>query len=141
MTTHILVAIDLGHEDDARDLLLEAARQADVHDAALSVMTVVPDYGTSFVASFFPMGTMKEAIVAANKALHTLVADALPGRQVQHITETGVVYEKVLKTIPRVHADLVIVGAHKPDLADRVQGPNSARIARHAPCSVLVWRR
>ena len=140
MSEHVLVAVDLGHREDARDLILEAARQADVHQATLSVMTVVPDYGSSFVASFFPMGTLKEALAQADTALHALVSEALPDRQVQHITEVGVIYEKVLKTIGRINADLVIVGAHKPDLADRVQGPNSSRIARHAPCSVLVWR-
>lgn len=140
MIKHILVAVDLGHGDEARGMIREAARQADLHEADLSVMTVLPDYGTSFVASFFPMGTLKEAIASADTALHQLVADVLPGREVQHITEVGVVYEKVLDTIPRVGADFVIVGAHKPDLVDRMQGPNSSRIARHAPCSVLVWR-
>jgi nucleotide-binding universal stress UspA family protein len=140
MIQHILVAVDIGHENDARDLISEAARQADVHNADLSVMTVVPDYGTSFVASFFPKGTLKDAIKVADKTLHKLVAETLPNRPVQHITEVGVVYEKVLRTIPKIDADFVIVGAHKPDLADRIQGPNSARIARHAPVSVLVWR-
>lgn len=140
MTQHILVAVDLGHEADARDLIQEAARQADVHGAELSVMTVVPDYGMSFVGSFFPQGTLKDALKKADAALHALVSEILPDKRVQHITEVGVVYEKVLRTIGKVDADFVIVGAHKPDLADRVQGPNSARIARYAPCSVLVWR-
>ncbi|WP_083825434.1 universal stress protein [Roseobacter litoralis] len=78
---------------------------------------------------------------AANEALHKLVSDTLPQAEgVQHIVEIGVVYEKVLEAIALSHADLVIVGAHKPDLADRFMGPNAARIARHAGISTLVLR-
>ena len=38
----------------------------------------------------------------------------------------------------RAEADLVVMGAHKPDLIDRVQWPNSARVARYAEVSVLI---
>ncbi|MCV2891950.1 hypothetical protein [Lentibacter sp. XHP0401] len=30
------------------------------------------------------------------------------------------------------------MGAHKHELAKRLQGPNSARVSRNAPCFVLV---
>ena len=48
--------------------------------------------------------------------------------------------EKVLEAAETVSADLVIVGAHKPDFATRVIGPNAARITRYAQTSVLVVR-
>ena len=141
MISHILCAVDLTHRTDAEAMLHEADRLAGYYDAALSVITVLPDYGSSWVASFFKEGTLREAAEAANEALHALVEEALPERDsVQHIVEIGVAYEKVLTTIDKVKADLVIVGAHKPDLVDRLQGPNSARIVRHANVSVLVLR-
>ena len=37
-------------------------------------------------------------------------------------------------------ADLIIVGSHKPGLGDYLLGSTSARIARHAPCTVHVLR-
>ena len=137
---HIFCAVDLTHEADAKAMLTEAGKLADTHDAKLSVITVIPDYGSSWVASFFRDGTLKEAVQAADAALHGLVKDTLPERQVQHITELGVAYEKVLEAVDTTGADLVLVGAHKPDLADRVLGPNAARIVRHAVVSVMVMR-
>lgn len=141
MTEHILCAVDLTHSDDAKLLLHEADRLATFYNATLSVVTVLPDYNSSWVGSFFKEGALKEAASAANDALHALVKEALPARaQVQHIVEIGVVYEQVLRAIGKCNADLVIVGAHKPDMADKILGPNSARIARLAPVSTLVLR-
>lgn len=141
MTKHILVAVDLTHEDDAAKLLVEADRLATFYGATLSVVTVLPDYGSAWVGSFFKQGTLKKAELAANDALHALVRKTLPKReQVQHIVALGNAYEQVLKAIPECNADLVIVGAHKPDLAERLLGPNSARIVRMSPVSTLVVR-
>ncbi len=141
MTEHVLCAIDLTHLDDAKAILKEAAKQAEFHDAALSVMTVIPDYGSSWVGTFFKEGTLDSAAHAASERLHKLVDDVLPGHgQVQHVVEVGNVYEKVLSAIEVTNSDMVVVGAHKPDFADRVVGPNAARIVRHSPVSVLVVR-
>lgn len=141
MTDHILCAVDLTHVEDARKVLVEADRLADFYGATLSVVTVLPDYNSSWVGSFFKDGTLKEAAKAADDALHALVKETLPERaQVQHIVEIGVVYEQVLKAVEQSHADLVIVGAHKPDMTDKLLGPNAARIARNASVSTLVLR-
>ncbi len=141
MKDHILCAVDLTHEKEARHLLIEANQLANFYGATLSVVTVLPDYNSSWVGSFFKDGTLKEAADAANEALHALVKATLPDRdQVQHIVEIGAVYEQVLNAIKQCNADLVIVGAQRPDLADKVLGPNSARIARLSPVSTLVVR-
>lgn len=149
MIRHILCAVDLTHQDDARLLLAEAGRLAG-HDAAqLSVVTVLPDYGSSFVGSFFKEGTLKEAAEAARSSLHALVDAVLPetaaggseAGPVQCIVEIGSVYDEILDAARKCEADLIVVGAHKPDLADRIIGPNAARIARNAEVSVLVLRR
>ncbi len=142
MTKHILCAIDLNHTDTEASLLKEAAALARFHNASLSVITVVPDYGMSVVGSFFPEGTMRAATKEANRRLHEYVDSVLPGHEhIQHIVEVGNVYERILDVVRRTDdIDLIVVGAHKPNLAERLQGPNSARIARYAPCSVLVMR-
>ena len=141
MTKRILCSVDLTHVDDAKNLLREADRLATFYGAALSVVTVLPDYGSSWVGSFFKDGTLRDASKAADKALHELVRDTLPDReQVQHIVEIGVVYEEVLAAIGKCSADLVVVGAHKPDIADKLLGPNSARVVRLSPVSTLVVR-
>ena len=88
MTSHILCAVDLSHDLDARALVSEAGRLADLEGASLSLVAVLPDYGTSFVGSFFADGTLKQAAEAARVALHKLVQDVLPAhRNVQCIVE------------------------------------------------------
>lgn len=141
MTKHVLCAVDLTHLESEGALLRRAFDLAGFYGASLSVVTVVPDYGMTIVGSYFKEGTMKSAVTAANEQLHAFVAKTLPeGSQVQHIVEVGTAYEQILEAIARSHADLVVMGAHKPNLMDKLQGPNSARVARHAPCSVLVVR-
>ncbi len=49
--------------------------------ALLSIMTVLPDYGMSFVGSFFKEGTLKEAEHSALAALHALAEEVLPERK------------------------------------------------------------
>lgn len=141
MTQHILCAVDLTHMEAEASLLKTAAELAKFHGASLSVVTVVPDYGMTIVGSFFKEGTMKSAVEAANEKLHDFVQETLKDfGKVQHIVKVGTPYEMILEAIEIAKADLVILGAHKPDLVDRLQGPNSARVARYAPCSVLVVR-
>ena len=141
MIRHILCAVDLTDVEDAKALLGEASRLAELQEAQLSVVNVLPDYGNSFVGSFFGEGTLREAAKAALKALRALV-DEFPSKadNVQCIVEIGTVYDEILEVARRCNADLIVVGAHKPDLADRIIGPNAARIARHADVSVLVAR-
>ncbi|WP_425093379.1 universal stress protein [Tropicimonas sp. S265A] len=141
MSAHYLVAVDLTHMDNARTLLRETGRLAERDGAVLSLMTVLPDYGMSFVGSFFKEGTLKEAEHSALAALHGLAEEVLPDReQVQCIVEVGTAYEEVIEASRKVDADHIVVGAHKPDLAERILGPNAGRIVRYAPVTVTVLR-
>ena len=141
MNKHILCAVDLTHDEDARAILAEAGRLAKFDGAALSLVCVLPDYGSSWVGSFFKEGTMQAAAEAALQTLRAMVESVLPDfGHVQCIVEIGSVYEKIIETASECGSDLVVVGAHKPDLKDRIIGPNAARVARHAPVSVLVLR-
>ena len=141
MTDRILCAVDLTHEDDARKILKRAGQLAGWEGAALSLVTVLPDYGSSFVGSFFQEGLLSEAAEAARVALHGLADEVLPDHgEVQCIVEIGTAYEKVLEAAEMCKADLIVVGAHRPGFRDRVIGPNAARVVRHAQVSVLVVR-
>lgn len=138
---HILCAIDLTHLESEGNLLQTSADLANFYGASLSVVTVVPDYGMSIVGSYFKEGTMKSAVESANLQLHDFVKKTLPDfDKVQHIVEVGTAYEMILEAINRSKADLVVMGAHKPNLMDKLQGPNSSRVSRQAPCSVMVVR-
>jgi nucleotide-binding universal stress UspA family protein len=64
----------------------------------------------------------------------------LPYFGVQHIIGFGTVYEEVLRVAQEVNVDLIILGASRPLAGKYLLGPNAARVARHAECSVLVVR-
>lgn len=141
MMRHILCAVDLTHDGDARAILVESGRLAVFYGAHMSVITVLPDYGSSWVGTFFKEGALDEAAQAASDALHKMVVEVLPEQQgVQHIIDVGSAYEKVLEAVEKIGADMVVVGAHRPDFKDRILGPNAARIVRNAGVSVLVIR-
>lgn len=141
MTNIVLCAVDLGQSDKSENVLQEASKLANLHDAHLSVITVVPDFGTSLVGSFFDKDTLENALQKANDDLHSFVKETLPkAGDVQHIVGLGTAYEEVLKAAKKIKADIVVIGASKPDLADKILGPNAARVARHASASVYIVR-
>ena len=73
-------------------------------------------------------------------ALVTKALDAGQNEKVRHVIATGRAYEEVLGLAKKTDTSLIVVGAHKADLADYLLGPNAARIVRHAKCSVYVVR-
>lgn len=137
----ILLAVDLGDESSWRTALPAAVETVRASGAALHVMTVVPDFGMSIVGSFFPPDYEKTAVEKASQALHDFVRENVPGDvKVAHDVGHGTVYEEILAAAKRVQADLIVMAAHRPEQSDYLLGPNAARVARHASCSVLVVR-
>ncbi len=141
MYNHILVPIDLDSAYDWAKTVPTAVGLAKAHDARLHVMTVIPDFGMNLVGQFFPKNFEKEVSGKVLSALKEKTASAVPADiPLQHIVGEGRVYETVLRMADKVGADLIVIGAHHPELKDYLLGPNAARVVRHANCSVLVVR-
>ena len=144
MTRRILCAIDVSQPHIDEHVLEEAISQARTCDAHLDVLSILPDYGMSFVGSFFSAEHHKEAEKEAKKLLDNLVEKHLgenPDLIIRKIIGTGVAYEQILKTAETTECGLIVIGAHKPNFQDYLLGPNSARVVRHAKCSVYVVRQ
>ncbi|WP_420546808.1 universal stress protein [Curvivirga sp.] len=141
MFDHILLAVDMEHDESWKKALPAAIQNAKAFGAALHVMTVVPDFGRSLVSSFFPSGHEDQMMEKANEALHDFVKAHIPDDvAVQHIVGYGNAYEEILRVADEVKIDLIVIGAHRPKMEDYLIGPNAARVVRHAKCSVLVVR-
>lgn len=139
----ILCAVDVSnrHRDD--NVLAQAKRLADLEGAQLDVITVLPDYGMSVVGSYFSKEHHHEAEKEARALLDSLITETLGAEanaRVRHVVATGNAYEKILQTADKDGADLIVIGAHKPDFTDFLLGPNAARVVRHSKCSVFVVR-
>jgi nucleotide-binding universal stress UspA family protein len=141
MYKHILVPVDLDNTYDWDHTLPMAVGLAQAHGAKLHIMTVVPEFGMSIVGQFFPGGFEKEVATKILAALKERTQSAVPeDLSVQNIVSEGNVYESIIRMSKQVTADLIVIGAHRPELRDYLLGPNAARVVRHANCSVLVVR-
>ncbi|MEZ5904495.1 MAG: universal stress protein [Geminicoccaceae bacterium] len=78
MYAHILVAVDPDTATSYSEALPQAVGLARAHGATLHVLTVVPDFGSSWVAGFFPADFEKKALAQAEKALQQLISSHVP---------------------------------------------------------------
>jgi len=141
MYKDILLSVDLGDENSWKKALPTVTEYCRAFGATLHVMTVVPTFGMSIVGQFFPEGFEQKALDAATERLRAFTKDHIPETvSVQHVVAHGTIYEEILATAKKVEADLIVMASHRPELQDYLLGPNSARVVRHATCSVLVVR-
>ncbi|KUP93380.1 universal stress protein [Tritonibacter horizontis] len=143
MTQTVLCAIDINRGDEEAAVLQQAKKMADADGARLDVITVVPDFGASVVGAYFKDHDVKTARDSASAAMNALVTKVIgeeANKGVRHIVAIGNVYEEVLKAAKLSGADLIVIGAHRPDFKDYLLGPNAARVVRHSTCSVYVVR-
>ncbi|WP_298908186.1 universal stress protein [uncultured Aliiroseovarius sp.] len=143
MTQTILCAVDINRADAENSVLKTAAELAEMRGAQLDVITVVPDFGMSVVGAYFQDHHVKSAQTDASDLLKKMTAKTLGAEadaKLRHIVAVGSVYEEVLRAAELGNADLIVLGAHRPDLKDYLLGPNAARVVRHSTCSVYVVR-
>ena len=142
MTKSVLCAIDLSQNNDT-EVLQTADKLAQLDQARLDVITVVPNFGMALVGSYFDDNFQKQAVADAQAAMKKRVADILGeerNKDIRHIVAVGSIYEEILQLAKQTKADLIVIGAHKPDLREYLLGPNAARVVRHSDCSVYVVR-
>ena len=141
MYNDILLPVDLTEQDSWPKALSTAIDYCKTFGARLHVMTVVPDYKMAVVGSYFPSDFESKHREEANRQIHEFVTQHIPeGIQVQHIVTEGTIYEQIVNTAKTVKADLIVMAAHRPELADYFLGPTAERVIRHASVSVLVVR-
>lgn len=143
MSKTILCAVDINRPGEDSNVLVQAKKLADLDNAQLDVITVVPDFGATVVGVYFKDHDVKTAQDGAEKLLNDMVAETIGAEanaSVRHVVAVGSVYEEVLNAAKLCKADLIVIGAHRPDLKDYLLGPNAARVVRHSECSVYVVR-
>ncbi len=143
MSSSILCAIDISQPEHDIAVLKRAAALAKLDGARLDVITVVPDFGMSVVGQAFDKGFHDKAVQKSRDLLNAFVEDhigAAASTDVRHVVATGKAYEEILHTAKAANSDLIVIGAHKPELRDYLLGPNAARVVRHSDCSVYVVR-
>jgi nucleotide-binding universal stress UspA family protein len=140
MPRKILLPIDLSHADSWTRALSEALAMLG-SDGVLHVVSVLPDFGLPQVGGFFRAGYEQEALQAFGAALAEWTDAHVPdGVDVHPHVLHGSIYDEILRAADRLGVDLIVMGAHRPELKDYLLGPNAARVVRHARQSVYVIR-
>lgn len=143
MTRSVLCAVDISNGEIDAPVLQKAAALADLEGAQLDVVTVLPDFGESWVSGFFQPDFHDKALAQAQEKLTELCGKTLGAdrnAKIRHVVATGTAYQEILKTADGAGSGLIVIGAHKPDLKDYLLGPNAARVVRHSTVSVYVVR-
>jgi nucleotide-binding universal stress UspA family protein len=141
MYKNILVALDLNDETSCRKPLLSAVELARTFGARLHVLTVVREVEAILQAKSVPLAYELIATDLENE-LRALICRVNPSglNPIIIVTHGVSIYAEILRVAEEVEADLVVVGSHRPAMKDYLLGTNSARVVRHAHCSVLVAR-
>lgn len=148
MSRKVLVPIDLVHESSWKGALPAAIDLARGPDDEIVLMTVVPEITAGLDWRYAIRGETGgsekldiQGILADAKArLEQIVTEYALERPVELIARYGTVYEEILNVADELKVNQIVMAASRPSLADYLLGPNTARVVRHAHCSVQVVR-
>ena len=145
-----LAPIDLEDEHLSAGVIEKTVQMATgVPGAKIYLMTVIPGItpgidqryavrGEMHGSAEYPLQEWKDE---AAKALQEIANKSVPKKmQGGVVVENGTVYREIVEAAKDLDIEHIVMGANRPSLADYLLGPNSARVARHAGCSVTVVR-
>ncbi|WP_299352753.1 universal stress protein [uncultured Shimia sp.] len=130
-------------------ILVPMALDHDLSESTLAVAKALCKPGGEIVALHVyeaPEGTVKsyldEEIVQAAfdraKALLAEKTNGIEGLKAEIIT--GHTYRTIIDYSAENGVGCIVMGSHKPGLSDYLLGTTAARVVRHAPCAVHVYR-
>jgi len=148
--TKFLATIDLADKQSWQKILQVTVEMArGVEGNKIYLMTVIAGIQPGIDQRYAIRGEMKgsedyplqEWKHDAEKLLKKVAEEHIPKEmQAGIIVGNGTVYREIVEAARDLDIDQIVMGAHRPKLAEFLLGPNSARVARHADCSVTVIR-
>ena len=151
MNKKILAAVDIQHRSSWGAVLPAAVQQMKATQGGkLYVIAVVPDIFAGVDWRYAIRGetggseefNQQALIEQARARLKEIIDDNVPRDiPVEAIVKHGTPYQVIIDTAAELEVNLIIIAAHRPSLKDYLIGPTSARVVRHADCSVQVVRQ
>jgi universal stress protein F len=137
MYKKILLPIDHADEATWKTALPAALEEARLHGAELSVVTVLPEI---LRLPNLPEDYGAGAKAHVQKKVQGILNAGGADTNMPISVREGSIYREILKEAHAIHADLIIIASAKGDFPDYPFGPNAARVARYANCSVMILR-
>ncbi|MDI3324363.1 universal stress protein [Pontibacterium granulatum] len=142
MFKKVLVPVDLAEPEFTRKAMQLALREVDENAAELHLVTVVPGFTNSLVASFFSEKDHQKALTEVARQFKKYAKQALPEelKPVLKVLE-GSPAEMIVKYAKDQAIDLIIMSAHHRSKVDEfLLGSVSARVVERAQSSVLLLK-
>ncbi len=145
----VLVPIDLEHKSTWSKVLPAAVDQAKIQKGEVWLMTVVPHMISGIDWRYAIRGEehgsidfdIKDLVKQAEDRMKELAKEFVPKELFGGIIAAhGTIYEKIVDAANEIDAEIIVMAAHRPSLKGYLLGPNTARVARHARCSVQIVR-
>jgi universal stress protein F len=136
MYRKIIVPVEMGQLEKGEKILAKARTLLDTGGeiVLMSVAESVPSY----VAVEMPVDFLNQSVKDAEGKLTVL--NAKHGGHARTKVVIGSPAREILNVAEEEHADLIIIGSHRPDFYNYLIGATADRVVRHAKCSVLVDR-
>ncbi|WP_164660930.1 universal stress protein [Tropicibacter sp. Alg240-R139] len=134
MYDKILVPMALDHGLSQHTLqVAQALRAADGQIIALHVH----EAPQGSVAAFLDKDAVREGFERAVQMLKEKT-DGLNGVTAEIVK--GHTYRSIIDYAVANDIDCIVIGSHRPGFSDYLLGSTAARVVRHAPCAVHVYR-
>lgn len=141
MPDNVLLPIDLQQPQSWETALIAVQRQID-KGGTIHLLGIVPDIGSSMVATFMPKGYEEKALKAMKEGLNEFAAEQFSDDvTVKTHVGHGHVAESIVKFAENANVELIVMSSPKRDeLRSILISSHTNAVVRHSPCSVLVVR-
>lgn len=131
----ILIPVALDHEG-LLDRKIDIARKLLAGGGRITLLTVLENV-PGFVSEFVTVKSDNHITAMVGERLGKVVGDAPDMGYEVLLGKPGVMISRFAKENA---IELIIVGSHEPGVEDYFLGSTAARVARRAPCSVMIVR-
>ena len=138
MFTKIMVPVDLGHLDRLQNALATAGKLSGLYDAPVTYVAITTETPSEHAHTPEEFQQKLEAFAAEQASKHGIArADARSYASHDPAVDLD---DTLMDAVSELDADLVIIGSHKPGLAEHIFASHAGHMAVHAPVSVMVVR-
>ena len=131
----ILIPIAADHDSDVDDAIDYAKRLCAAGGKIILLAVIEPIPG--YIATSLPREVMYKNRAQAQAALDKYASGV---NDAETVILSGPAGATISAFASEQGVDLIVMGSHRPGLQDYFLGSTSARVVRHAPCSVFVLR-
>ena len=140
MFKKILIPIDIDYPNTASIVYKRAARIAELDDAKIRLISVMPGFGMPIVASYISNEIHENAKERFKTAIEQFIKENCQ-ESVTYRIRTGKNWEEIIKSADKWGADLIVVYHNrKREVNEVFSNSCSQRVMEHANCSVLRLR-